>query len=244
MKSRIFEFGTNMDEYPIPVVNEREIRAGAGIMFVLAFLAFMNAYLLGDFFYIKLVVIAFLIEFFIRVVINPKYAPFLVLGRIITLNQIPDFSGAPQKKFAWIIGLVLATIMFYLIVIMGIVGIINLAICFLCLTLLFFESAFGICIGCWLYNMVNKEKSKLCPGGACELPVKYKVQELNLSHYLTTTIIIVFMVIISFPLANSHTKKVSINNQTNRENIDNCIVPKFAKLIGHEEKWRLHNNCQ
>jgi hypothetical protein len=25
---------------------------------------------------------------------------------------------------------------------------------------------------------------------------------------------------------------------------ERCKVPDFAKAMGHEEKWKLHNNCQ
>ena len=24
---------------------------------------------------------------------------------------------------------------------------------------------------------------------------------------------------------------------------ERCTVPEFAKAMGHEEKWKLHNNC-
>jgi hypothetical protein len=26
--------------------------------------------------------------------------------------------------------------------------------------------------------------------------------------------------------------------------IERCKVPEFAKALGHEEKWKLHNNCK
>jgi hypothetical protein len=26
--------------------------------------------------------------------------------------------------------------------------------------------------------------------------------------------------------------------------VERCKVPDFAKAIGHEEKWKLHNNCK
>jgi hypothetical protein len=34
--------------------------------------------------------------------------------------------------------------------------------------LLFFETAFGICIGCWIYNRIYPGQAALCPGGACD----------------------------------------------------------------------------
>ena len=26
--------------------------------------------------------------------------------------------------------------------------------------------------------------------------------------------------------------------------VERCKVPEFAKALGHEEKWKLHNNCK
>jgi hypothetical protein len=35
----------------------------------------------------------------IRVYINPKYSPLLILGGFIVRNQKPEYVGAKQKKF-------------------------------------------------------------------------------------------------------------------------------------------------
>ena len=84
-------------------------------------------------------------------------------------KQQPEYVGAPQKRFAWAIGFVLALTMLYLVVIKHVVGPINLIVCAACLVLLFFETAFGICIGCKVYNLFNKDQAQLCPGGVCEV---------------------------------------------------------------------------
>jgi len=136
----LFQFGENIKGYDVPVLNEREIRAGAGIMFLFAMIAFMNAFLIKNYLFLKLFVIAFLVDFTIRLVINPKYSPFLIAGRVMVQNQTPEYSGAPQKKFAWILGLVLAITMFFLVVVFNVVGPINLIICVACLMNLFLES--------------------------------------------------------------------------------------------------------
>ena len=47
--SSIFQFGEHVPKYEVPVLNEREVRAGAGILFFIAIVAFMNAWLTGDF---------------------------------------------------------------------------------------------------------------------------------------------------------------------------------------------------
>ena len=135
------------------MLNEREVRAAAGILFLFALVAFMNAWLTGDFYYTRVFVIAFLVDFSIRVFVNPRYSPTMIAGRFFVRRQGEELVGAPQKQFAWSIGLALAVTMFYLIVVNRIIGPFNLLICLTCLVLLFFESAFGICIACKIYNL-------------------------------------------------------------------------------------------
>jgi hypothetical protein len=57
--------------------------------------------------------------------------------------------------------------MLYLVVLNNFIGPINLIVCSVCQLLLFFETAFGIYIGCQIYNLFNKEKAQLYPGGFC-----------------------------------------------------------------------------
>ncbi len=154
--SRVFQFGERLPEYSVPVLNERESRAGAGILFFIATVAFMNAWLTGDFSPTKIIVIGFFIDFFIRVLVNPKFAPSLVLGRFAVRNQKPEYAGAPQKRFAWAIGLVLATIMLYLVVLQNVRGLINL-LALICLPFLFFETAFASAL---LYNLQSDNRKR------------------------------------------------------------------------------------
>ena len=122
----------------------------------------------------------FLMDFIIRVFISPKYSPSLIIGRLIVGKQNPEYVGAVQKKFAWTIGLVLATIMFFLIVVMNSDSIINFFICQICLIFLFFESVFGICLGCKFYPMFHKEKTQYCPGEICDVKAKQEIQKTSL----------------------------------------------------------------
>ena len=78
-----------MEGYNIPVLNEREIRAAAGIMFLILLIAFMLIIFKADFLPAS-IIIAFLTDFFIRVFINPKFSPSLIIGRLIVRNQVPD----------------------------------------------------------------------------------------------------------------------------------------------------------
>lgn len=192
--NKYFYFGETVKGYDVPVLNEREARAGAGILFLFAFISFMNSYLLRDFLFTQIFVTVFMIDFFIRIFINPKFSPSLLLGRMMVQNQIPEYVGAPQKRAAWSIGFTLAVIMFFVIVVFGFKTPIKIAICVLCLGLLFFESAFGICLGCKLYNYFYKESAKYCAGGICEIRSKDEIQKFS---KLQVVILLVSIITIS-----------------------------------------------
>ena len=174
-----FYFGEVVDGYAVRVLNEREARAGAGLLFVFAILSFLYAYRTMDFRYTSIFITFFMVDFFIRVLVNPKYAPSLIVGRFFVARQKPEYVGAAQKRFAWSIGLVLSVIMFWLVVVVEMMTPIKIYICTACLILLFSETAFGICIGCVLYNLVRKTPPTLCPGGVCEVRQKEEIQRIN-----------------------------------------------------------------
>src|SRR5258706_2656543 len=108
----VIKFGEDVEGYDIPVLNEREIRAAAGIMFLAISVSLLLIIVKGDFLLVKYVITVFLTDFMIRDFVNSKYAPSLIIGRLIVRNQVPEYVGARQKKFSWIIGLVLSVIMF------------------------------------------------------------------------------------------------------------------------------------
>ncbi len=197
MKNIVY-FGEEVAGYDIRVLNEREARAAAGILFLFAVIAFSNAWFAGNFIPLKMAVIAFLTDFLLRVVVNPKYAPSMILGRFFVSKQKPEYTGAPQKKFAWGIGLILAVTMFIIVVVFDVRGPLNLAICLLCLTFLYFEAVFGICIGCKMYNLIKKEKAKLCPGGVCEFVRKEEIQKISLAQVAVVIVFILIMMGIAY----------------------------------------------
>ncbi len=253
--NKYFYFGEKIEKFDVRVLNEREVRAGAGILFFFAMIAFMNSWLSGNFDYTKLFVVAFLIDFFIRIFINPKFSPSMIIGKFFVSKQKVEYVGAPQKKFAWSIGFILAATMLYLVVINNVIGPVNLFVCLTCLTLLFFESAFGICIGCKIYNLFNKEKAKLCPGGTCDVIKKEEIQKINLFQMAIVGVFIV--VIISIPdlintKASNYIKDSGKNLSTETPEIqkqdtiisDECVVPDWAIAIGHAEQYKLHHNCK
>lgn len=190
---KIIGFGETVKNYNVPVLNEREIRAAAGILFLMMIISILLAALSENFTLVKYAITIFMIDIAIRVFINPKYSPTLIIGRIIVKNQVPEYVGAAQKKFAWIIGTVLAVIMFVLLVIFNIHSPITGIICLICWVFLFFETAFGICLGCMFYPLFFKEKAQYCAGEVCEIKEKHEIQKVSLNQI---TIVISFLVLI------------------------------------------------
>ena len=86
--------------------------------------------------------------------------------------------------------------MFVLMAVMNTYSPITGITCMICLILLFFESAFGICIGCKFYKMFYKEKAQYCPGEACMVKTKQEIQKTN-----GVQLMIVFGFIVYFFLA-------------------------------------------
>ena len=178
--NKVKQFGETVEGYDIPVLNEREIRASAGILFIFMFFSWMLVIFKESFFLIKFFNTIFLTDFIIRVMISPRYSPSLIIGRLIVGSQTPEYVGAAQKKFAWTIGLVLATTIFLLLVVINSTSVITGIICQICLIFLFFEAVFGICLGCKFYPLFHKEKTQYCPGEICEVKVKQEIQKTSI----------------------------------------------------------------
>ena len=181
---KIRQFGEHVEGYNIPVLNEREIRAAAGILFLLMFIAIQQAAQFQDFLLLKYAIVIFLTDMVIRVFINPKYAPTLIIGRFIVRKQVPEYVGARQKKYAWIIGNILGLTMLILQVIVNSFSPITGLICLICLIFLFFEAAFGICLGCLSYKWIYREKAQYCPGEICELKDRQEIQKTSKVQWL------------------------------------------------------------
>ncbi|MFW2439456.1 MAG: hypothetical protein ACN4GR_08810 [Arenicellales bacterium] len=60
------------------------------------FIPVMNAAVVANFVMLKFTVIIFLIDIITRMFISARYAPTLILGRLIVRNQNPEYVGAPQ----------------------------------------------------------------------------------------------------------------------------------------------------
>jgi Domain of unknown function (DUF4395) len=180
----IIKFGEDVPGYDIPVLNEREVRAAAGILLLATYTSLMFILFNGNFVPIKYVITFFLVDFIIRVFINPRLSPTLIIGRLIVRNQTPEYVGAAQKKFAWIIGVLLSGTMFIFFNIVNAFSPITGIICLICLVFLFFESAFGICLGCKFYPLFFKDKVQYCPGEVCDLKNKQDIQKTSKGQLL------------------------------------------------------------
>jgi Domain of unknown function (DUF4395) len=205
--NKTIQFGENVDGYNIPVLNEREIRASAGILFLATFIALMLIIYKNNFLPIKYVITIFLTDFIIRVFISPKFSPTLIIGRLIVRNQVPEYVGAQQKKFAWIIGVILSATMFILMVAVNSYSPISGIICFICLVFLFFESAFGICLGCKFYSLFYKEKARYCPGEVCDAKSKHDIQKTSWAQVLIVVGFIAYIFLTVFLFNDQFRKK-------------------------------------
>ena len=185
-----FKYGEEVVGYDVRVINEREARAAAGILFAFGMLSLTNAVMLQHGVVTRYFISFFTLDFLIRV-INPSYSPSMMLGRFFVQNQTPEYVGAAQKRFAWSLGLLLALPMFYYLVINWQPNPIKVFICVICLLLLIFESAFSICLGCKIYNLIMPQKASHCPGGVCEIKKKEKIQTFNVAQKIIFTLTVI-----------------------------------------------------
>lgn len=194
MMSAKNQFGENVAGYEIRVLNEREIRAASGIMFLFALISLFVIIHSGDFRMAKIVVFGFLTDFVIRLFVHPRYAPMLLIGRFFVRNQRPEYVGAVQKRFAWMIGLILAITMTVFMLVFNRYSFVTGWSCLLCLLFLFLETAFGICLGCILYKWIKKDPLQYCPGEVCEINERAEIQKATANQKL---IAIVFILLIA-----------------------------------------------
>ena len=175
LKSFFQDYGEVVPGYDIRVINEREARAAAGI---LAMLGTIIIFVGIGFNHIMVarIYIGFLWFDFVARVFNPRYSPSLLLGRMFVQNQTPEYVGAVQKRFAWAIGWAISFPMVYWFVLQWDITFYKVLICVLCISLMFLESAFSICMGCILYKAISKVDPKHCPGEVCEVREKDPIQ--------------------------------------------------------------------
>ena len=169
----------------------------------------------------------------------------MILGRFAVRKQAPEWVGAPQKRFAWAVGWSLAVIMLYLIVLNNVIGPINLIVCATCLTLMFFESAFGICLACKVYNLFFRQQARHCPGGVCVADQRLGDRKLGFIHAAIVAGFVGTIALVGeryFPPTEAIA--AAAPNPVAAANDGKCAPPDWAVAMGHAEMWKLHNNCK
>ncbi len=246
--TNIFQFGEGVPGYDYRVINERDARASAGIMFLFGIISFFSFIMTHNLFWAEVFTLTFILEFAIRVFVNPLYAPYMVLGSLFVSNQHPDWVEAAPKKFAWILGIGLGLVMAYFIV-------------------------FGICLGCLIYKRFNVDLQN-CPGGVCETPpakrgsMLQKVTVLALFAFLSVGMYQTLKVYKyhNFQPQLSQTDKEDLEMMiegvadeapakpklavatktklSGAEGEKDCTPPQWAIEMGHETLWKEHNGCK
>lgn len=237
----LFGFGEHHPDYPVKVLNEREARAGAGILLFFGLIAFSKAFMTGDFLLTRIAILAFGLDFALRVLVSPRYAPSLVLGRFMVRDQVPEYTGAPQKRFAWALGLGIAAIMAVWVIGFNLAGPVAILGCLTCIVLLFFETAFGICVGCKIYNAIWPGQAQLCPGGVCEVHLREPIQRI---HWPQVAAVVAAGALVAVAVPQLATMPGPRMPGMQGAAAGDCTVPAFANAIGHAEQWKLHNGCQ
>ncbi|MGZ2369320.1 DUF4395 domain-containing protein [Ancylomarina sp. YFZ004] len=175
----IVGFGEFVDGISYKVLNEREVRASAGIMFIMGLVAVVAGVFFDNYKPIPYVSGFMMFSFIVSVFLNPKYAPSNMIARLIVSKQDPIYIGAVQKRFAWSLGLAISSVVFFMSIPLQNDPSMFESVCMLCLIcmlLMFIETAFGICVGCQIYFLALKMKlmkqpevKPNCMGNSCEV---------------------------------------------------------------------------
>ncbi len=108
---------------PYPVVNERAVRATAGLMLIVLAAGFSLAFFDKNFLPLKIIILVSLYDFVVRQFTGlTPLSPFGVLGTLLVKDQKPEWVGGTQKRFAWGMGLAMVlsmTIIFNILDIRG-----------------------------------------------------------------------------------------------------------------------------
>jgi hypothetical protein len=164
-----YTVGTLVEGYAIPVINERAVRVASGILFVGGAISFGLAVAQDSQVPLRPFGVLFVLDMLLRVTAGDRWSPTLALGRLIVSKQQPKWVGARQKAFAWWLGYGLALVSCAGMGVLGAPLEATLALCGLCLTLLFLESTFGICVGCALQRLLAKTPPQYCPSDTCRV---------------------------------------------------------------------------
>lgn len=165
-------------------VNETAIRIGAGIMFTIGFFTFLSVYYAGKYEMAIGVVALFWLDFLLKV-INPSYSLVGTIANYLARNKEKVWVWAIQKRFAWSIGLVMASVVLWALINRVLIhhNLHHIAetiswpmyFCIVCLIFMRLEAILWWCAGCKIFEFLVKHKflknndHQTCPDGACSL---------------------------------------------------------------------------
>lgn len=162
--------GQTVPGYHVPVINERQVRAGAALLLIPGAIALWFSIRAMDPNLMKPFGFFFMFDMFMRTSFGEKYSPTLIVGGWLVRGRKPQWVGAKAKTFAWYLGLGMALAACFSMGWLAAPAWVSLAICAACVSFLFLEAAFGICAGCHLQRLLSNDPPEYCPGGTCPVP--------------------------------------------------------------------------
>lgn len=159
---------------PPALIDERAIRAAAGLTLVLGAVAFSEALLAQDYVPLRLVTAFFAVDFALRVTAGPHRSPVGAVAGLLVRGLPPEPVSLRPKRFAWSLGLVMSVAMTG-ITNAGVTGWLPRSVCLLCLTLMWLEAVLGVCLGCQVHRVlvargiVTPDPALVCADGACDV---------------------------------------------------------------------------
>ena len=158
-----------------PVVNERAVRATAGIVMVLAATAIAIAYFDKNYTPVRIISVIVAADYLLRQVAGlTPLSPIGILGTLLVKNQAPEWVGATQKRFAWALAFGMA-LLIAILTNAGVHGLGVQLIGLMLISLLWLESVVGFCVGCFIYSrlikadLIHPEDAPACGGNSCEI---------------------------------------------------------------------------
>jgi hypothetical protein len=151
----------------VPAVNERAVRASAGILFLAGFSAWLYGLITGELNPMRAFGALFALEMYTRLFLGTRFTPTLLLGTLITRPQRPEWVEARTKRFAWGLGFGMALLGCLALGWLGLPAVIAQTVCGVCIAQLYVEAAFGYCLGCEVARRFSREKPTLCAGDTC-----------------------------------------------------------------------------
>lgn len=160
------------------MVNEHAVRAAAGVTLVIGAVAFSLAFFEKQYIPLQVAASFFLVEFLFRTTVGIGYSPVGIVAHWMTRRYPPEWVSAGPKMFAWRLGLGMALSM-TMITNSGIRGVLPGTLCCICMTLMWMETALGLCLGCEIHARLvrrgwttRRDESQVCAHGVCQLPAR------------------------------------------------------------------------